>query len=830
MTGLSRHDQGRGRAVPRASRVDRARRGRARLGTAAVVLSLVAAGAVALARPIAVAAAPVTGTTVVPRHSDVVSAMKRAADYYRPLYPIGTGTKSGWSWSTYFQGVHALYRTAGDYRYLTDAMNWGRSNSWSLSREANPDALKAGQVYYDLHQIDPSASLASMDVHMSADLTSMPVSAYYWIDGLFMGLPNWTRWATRTGNSAYLDKMDAVYRWTRDNGITTDCPGAPPGLYDPTERLWYRDCRYIGRRDPSGAKVFWARGNAWVLAAMAQVLATLPAADRRGAPYRDMLRDMADRVRRLQGADGFWRSSLLNPGLFPQPETSSTALFAAAIGYGINAGLLDRATYVPVVARAWAGLTGTALTSSGFLTDCQSYAGEPGPPYTGTAPRVAATATSSGTVNDDSPPFCVGAFLLAGSEMGTLTGSMSTSSPLSATNQQGSDYAYRAVDGDVTTRWSAVGFPQSLTVDLGQLYRASNAAVVPYADRAYRYRIDTSTDGVNWLLVADRRTTTATGSKVDNFTQGTVSLRFARLTVTGVSGIATDWIRIQEFAVHDRYRPRPNLTLGGTTAAISSAAGYPPANATDNRSETFWVSAQEPSAAQPQSITADLRAVLPINTVQVVSRPGFGPRDIAVTGSADGLTWTTLATATLPNTEGPHLMLVPPFLARWVRLVMTSSYSVGNVQVAELDARRAPIVHSERYYHYGNPALGEVRVDTWVDEQITCEPGTPQCTFLVRGHGRVVKVRAAARVQVDLVQLAAVYGDPLIQTTTPVNSGTAPAAEQWTSWLQVHDNESCPAPVLFWNRVNGSIRWTDDTLSRVSLLGLPAESTRCLTG
>jgi hypothetical protein len=294
--------------------------------------------------------------------------------------------------------------------------------------------------------------------------------------------------------------------------------------------------------------------------------------------------------------------------------------------------------------------------------------------------------------------------------------------------------------------------------------------------------------------------------------------------------MATDWIRIQEFAVHDRYQPRANQALGGATTASSSTPAYPPANATDNRSETFWVSTQEPSTAQPQTLTADLPAVLLVNTIQVVSRPGFGPRDVTVLGSADGQNWTTLATATLANAEGPHMILISPFSARWIRLVMTSSYSLGNVQVAELDVRRAPIVHSKSYYHYGNPALGEVRVDTWVDEQVNCAPDAPQCGFLVRGHGRVVKVRATARVQVDLVELAAVYGDPLIQTTTPVNSGTAPAAEQWTAWLQVHDGQSCPAPVLLWNRVNASIRWTDDTLSRVSLLGPPAESTRCLAG
>ena len=35
-------------------------------------------------------------------------------------------------------------------------------------------------------------------------------------------------------------------------------------LYDPAERLFYRDSRFFERRDPEGRKMFWARGNGWV--------------------------------------------------------------------------------------------------------------------------------------------------------------------------------------------------------------------------------------------------------------------------------------------------------------------------------------------------------------------------------------------------------------------------------------------------------------------------------------------------------------------------------------------------------------------------------------
>lgn len=62
-----------------------------------------------------------------------------------------------------------------------------------------------------------------------------------------------------------------------------------------------------------------------------------------------------------QGSDGLWRSSLLDPTLFPGPETSGTAGFTYALAYGINAGLLDPALYGPVVATAWAGLSSVSV-------------------------------------------------------------------------------------------------------------------------------------------------------------------------------------------------------------------------------------------------------------------------------------------------------------------------------------------------------------------------------------------------------------------------------------------------------------------------------------
>jgi hypothetical protein len=348
--------------------------------------------------------------------------------------------------------------------------------------------------------------------------------------------------------------MDAFYVWTRDQGATSSrCAGSTPsqpGLFDSSRGLWYRDCTFVGAKDANGQPIFWSRGNGWVIAAMAQVLQTLPTTDPRRAKYVSMLQTMAAALAPLQGTDGFWRSSLLDASLFPSPETSGTALITYALAYGIKAGLLSSATYLPVVVKAWHGLSTLALQPSGFITDCQTVGFAPATSYTATGPQTEQTSTSSGTVNADEPPFCAGAFLLAGAQIAQLITSPSTGRPVTYTSQQVGNEASRVDDGNVTTRWSASGFPQSVTIDLGANKSLSNAKVVPYLDRAYRFRVETSTDNVHWTTVIDRTANTTTGSLIDNFTTGAVSARYVRLTVTGVNGGGTTWASIQEFAVY----------------------------------------------------------------------------------------------------------------------------------------------------------------------------------------------------------------------------------------------------------------------------------------
>jgi rhamnogalacturonyl hydrolase YesR len=174
-------------------------------------------------------------------------------------------------------------------------------------------------------------------------------------------------------------------------------------LYDSGAHLYSRDAGFLGRREKNGTKLFWSRGNGWVLAGLARVIPYLPQGDPMRAKYEAQFREMAKAVAAIQGQDGLWRSGLLDADSYPNPEVSGSAFFAFAFAWGINQGLLDRGTYEPVVARAWKGLVGH-IYADGRLGSIQKIGAAPGDVSPG-----------------GSYVYGVGAFLLAGEQVEKLS-------------------------------------------------------------------------------------------------------------------------------------------------------------------------------------------------------------------------------------------------------------------------------------------------------------------------------------------------------------------------------------------------------------------------
>jgi unsaturated rhamnogalacturonyl hydrolase len=167
---------------------------------------------------------------------------------------------------------------------------------------------------------------------------------WWWCDALFMAPTVWTRLYRATNDASYLDYMD------REWWITSNL------LYDPQEQLYFRDATYLQKHEANGKKLFWSRGNGWVMAGLAQVLEVTPENYPSRQKYIEQYRQVAMRVASLQGADDLWRPGLLDADAYPLPEVSGSAFFVYSLAWGIDHGVLDRAKYLPVVQKGWKGL------------------------------------------------------------------------------------------------------------------------------------------------------------------------------------------------------------------------------------------------------------------------------------------------------------------------------------------------------------------------------------------------------------------------------------------------------------------------------------------
>jgi unsaturated rhamnogalacturonyl hydrolase len=329
-------------------------------------------------------------------HSDVRKVAKKVADW--ELARAEPTFNQQWTYAALYDGMLAASKTTGDPRYRDAMVKMADGFGWKLLDERFPhaDDMALGQAYMDLY-LEKRDAVREADT--KAILDRLVVRAddpakllWWWCDALFMGPPVLARMSAATGDRRYLDYMDREWWETSAS------------LYDPAEHLYFRDSRYFTQRQNNGQKIFWSRGNGWVMGAFVKVLEVMPKDYPSRAKYLAQYREMADRIAAIQGKDGLWRSGLLDPGAYDLPEVSGSAFFTYSLAWGINHGLLDRAKFEPVVKRAWAGML-THVYADGRLGSIQPIDGQPG--------RFKPSA---------SYVYGVGGFLLAASEVDAMAG------------------------------------------------------------------------------------------------------------------------------------------------------------------------------------------------------------------------------------------------------------------------------------------------------------------------------------------------------------------------------------------------------------------------
>jgi unsaturated rhamnogalacturonyl hydrolase len=325
-----------------------------------------------------------------------------------PIVVGGTSRQSNiWTRAVYYEGLLNLYAVDPKPAYKDYALAWGNAHAWQLrnndSTTTNADNQCAGQVYIDLYNLDGGKDvqrIAAIQTSIDGMVSKKVTNVWTWVDAIQMSMPVLVRFGVLHPTGGYLDAAYALYSH----------PKKTLALYNTTDHLWWRDTPWKGQKTPAGKQVYWSRGNGWVFAALVRTLDLLPASDAHRAEYTQDFKDMAAALRAIQRDDGFWNPSLGDPTHFGGPESSGTGLFLYGMAWGVRTGVLDEATYAPVILKAWKALAETAIQANGFVGYMQSTGDDPadGQPLTATK-------------QPDFEDYGVGCVLLGGSELAKLS-------------------------------------------------------------------------------------------------------------------------------------------------------------------------------------------------------------------------------------------------------------------------------------------------------------------------------------------------------------------------------------------------------------------------
>ena len=332
----------------------------------------------------------------------VLAAMQRVADW-QLAHPSAHKT-TDWTQGAGDAGMMALAGISGDAKYRDAMFALGETNDWKPGpRFYDADDHCVGQTWAELYflyrapkmiapvreKFDAILAKPSAVTSLAFDKAGNPNARenWSWCDSLFMGPPAWVRLYATTGDEKYLNF--AVKEWWR----TTDY------LYDKDEHLFFRDSTYFKKTEANGKKVFWGRGNGWVMGGLVRTLQYLPMNHPDRPRFEQLFKNMSAKILTCQQTDGLWRASLLDPESYPLKETSGSGFFTYSLAWGVNQGLLDRAQFEPAVRKAWTALVG-CVDAEGKLTHVQPIGADP-----------------KKFAEDSTEVYGVGAFLLAGSEV-----------------------------------------------------------------------------------------------------------------------------------------------------------------------------------------------------------------------------------------------------------------------------------------------------------------------------------------------------------------------------------------------------------------------------
>ena len=509
-----------------------------------------------------------------------------------------------WRDSVYYSGLLEYFLTTGDenaYHYLSgvaEQFNYLVNDDY---RTPHGDHYQIGELYLQLNDLygnqdfkiksavdnakyniarDPndSSTVTSTNSYATDSKRDWSHMAFWWCDALYMAMNTYTLLSRQTGERKYVDACFEGYKHWKNE------------LYNKEYDLWHRDSTqfkvYTNLTDENGNKVptFWARGNAWVHAALAKQMLYLEK-DKYPEIYDQYEKDfieISESISKYQRDDGTWNASIVDDTYYGGRETTGTSGFMYAFCVGIELGILDYDTYFPIVKKAYQGLLNNCMLkdSSGNLTGQLGYM-----QTVGYQPQNYNSESYSKEITNE---FGMGLFLMGASSLMRICKDYESPEivmprdpqsvvktvidpffeenseyyignfTVTASGYQDTTSGYNPpqglFDGDYTgtdgKRWAVEGFPNKVwaKVDFNETLNLNKVALAPNSQRDYKYIIEVSMDGTNWTEVVDRSNNTESASLLfDTFEP--IDCKFMKLTLEGAHSYTGKWYNINELFI-----------------------------------------------------------------------------------------------------------------------------------------------------------------------------------------------------------------------------------------------------------------------------------------
>lgn len=340
--------------------------------------------------------------------SKIEASMIKALEW-QEAHPIFSDAPTDWTAGAYYVGVAKAHEATKNRVYEAALKNQAYRNNWQTYNRvfhADDVVISYSYLYLDMTfkrkdfvNLKPTEDFLKKHLYESnswkegTDRDKAKNILWWWCDALFMAPPVINLYAKHTKDESYLDTMHKFYLESYNK------------LYDKEEHLFARDARFIwkgtdkDKKESNGKKIFWSRGNGWVISGLALILTDMPKNYKYRQFYVDLYKEMTERILQLQSKDGLWRTSLLCPEDYKHGEVSGSSFHTYALAWGINNGLLDKAKYLPAVKKAWKALA-KCQQENGMIGWVQNIGDFPEP-----------------ASEDSWQNFGTGAYLLAGSEV-----------------------------------------------------------------------------------------------------------------------------------------------------------------------------------------------------------------------------------------------------------------------------------------------------------------------------------------------------------------------------------------------------------------------------